>query len=155
MKIKTWILLAALVLLAIPAMADDSQMLMQEEIAVTTDESWGGSYEIGTYMENPCTAVEDWVLVDYNVFLEQGTFDGVDRYIFDESASLSSSSYYANGTALSDVTYSTPYTLRTYHKVNTADDFHVVTLVDFYPSTRETYVSVETACGDGTPSSSQ
>ena len=48
-----------------------------------------------------------------------------------------------------------PFTLRKYHKVNTADAFHVVTVIDYDPASNQAYVSTETACGNGMPDSAQ
>ena len=47
------------------------------------------------------------------------------------------------------------FTLRQYHKVNTYDNFHVVTVINFDPAARYTGVTVETACGNGLPDSAQ
>lgn len=153
MNIKPAILFAALTLFAFPSFAQ----FYSEPTIMPIDEG-GGSYTLGTYMENPCTATEDWVLVDYYVDLYQQytqTASGTQRSVIDDSTSMGSTQYAAYGTATNDVAYNVPFTVRNYYKVNTYDNFHVVTVIDFDPGTRETIVSVETACGDGTPGSAQ
>jgi len=62
-------------------------------------------------------------------------------------------SYSASGSSHSDVAYGSAVSLRKYHKVSTYDDFHVVTVINFDPGAQTTWLSVETACGDGSPGS--
>lgn len=66
-----------------------------------------------------------------------------------------SGSYAAAGSSLSDVAYASPVSIRKDYKVNTADDFHVVTVINFDPVALTTTVTVETACGNGTPDSKE
>ena len=162
MKIKNWMLFVLVALFAVPAFAQHD--IMMEEVAredqVMVEDSWYGTYDLnGTYMDNPCTWEEDWTLVDYDVALYQehwkSATSGSEGFFFDEGTTMSSSQYGAYGSSQSDVSYDTSFTLRQYHKVNTWDNFHVVTVIDFDPASHQTYVSVETACGDGTPNSAQ
>ena len=154
MKNRILILLVAVTLFALPSFA-------QREIAPeepSPDVVYTGFYDLSTYLENPCTAEQDWVSVDYSVYVEDDAIEmaaGPDRFLFDESTTMGSSTYVAHGSSHSDVTYAPPFTLRKYHKVNTPDDFHVVTVIDFDPATRTKTLSVETACGNGLPDSAQ
>ena len=152
MNIKATILIAALALLALPAIADER--FPEPHVMIMPVEE---SYSLGTYMDNPCTAYEDYVLVDYNVHLyhEEMQSGSSQRFYLDDTTNMGSSQYAAYGSVANDVAYSIPFTVRNYYKVNTYDNFHVVTVIDFDPSTRSTSVSVETACGDGTPGSAQ
>lgn len=125
-----------------------------------TIEVWSESesYDLGSYLDNPCTAVLDRVWVDYKVELTKNgkSTSSSHRVIFDERTSVSGVAYTASGATTTDVTYQEkPYTIRKYHKVKTADDFHVVTVIDFDPARRKTNVSVETACGNGLPDSAE
>jgi hypothetical protein len=118
---------------------------------------WSGSssYDQGQYLDNPCTAVQDWVYVDYQAYVQGAQQEaGVARYLFDESTNVAGS-YAASGSAQSDVGYGATFTQRYYHKVNTYDNFHVVTVVTFTPGSNTTTVGVETACGNGMPDSAQ
>lgn len=159
MKIRTLMLVAAVALFAVPAFAQRYEM-MQEVQEVDTMDGWsgGGSYDLTTYMDNPCTAWQDYVAVDYNVYLYQEGWDAAgsaDRYLFDENTYMGGA-YTATGASQSDVAYkAVPFTLRKYHKVNTGDQFHVVTVINFDPATRESTVTIETACGNGMPDSAQ
>lgn len=148
MKITTWILFVAATMLAVPAF---SQARFEYDTPIDAN---SGAYELDQSLDNPCTAVYDRIWVDYDVYVEQAYADSNDRFIFDEMTSMGGT-YRAAGSTQSDVTYTAPFTLRKYHKVNTSDDFHVVTVITFYPSTRDTYVSVETACGNGMPDSKE
>ena len=106
-------------------------------------------------MDNPCTAVQDYVWINYQAYANGSQPDaGVNRYQFTESTTMSGM-YATSGTGQSDVGYGQPYSVRHYHKVNTSDMFHVVTVINFDPASRYTGVTYETACGDGTPSSAQ
>lgn len=149
MKLRTWMLAIVVAVMSVPAFAQ-----RYYEMEMITPETDAGTYDLDTYMDNPCTATWDRVYVDYNVYLEQAYADANDRFIFDEQTSMAGT-YRAAGSTQSDVAHTQPFTLRKYHKVNTSDNFHVVTVIDFYPSTRETYVSVETACGNGMPDSKE
>lgn len=167
MKIKALILFAALAVVAVPSFGSDEagmnsyQMLRPvepiEEPGYGEPVYWYDSYDTGTYLDNPCTAVQDWVYVDYNVYLSQEAYQSgtSDRYLFDESTYMGGG-YATTGSTQADVGYKMqPFTLRQYHKVNTYDDFHVVTVIDFDPASLQSYMSIETACGDGTPASAQ
>lgn len=147
----------AVILFILPVTADAQYEMQKEFQAVDSVDSSSGSYSLGTYMDNPCTAVQDWTLVDYDVYLyeEYRLAMNGGRFFFDESTTVSSSKYAASGSTHSDVAYSTPFTLRKYHKVNTSDNFHVVTVIDFDPASRTSYLSVETACGNGMPDSTE
>jgi hypothetical protein len=154
MKTTKWILFVLVALFAVPAFAQHFEL--EREIN-ESDGGGGGSFDVGQYLDNPCTPEYDWTYVDYNVLVEQAYMEtgGVGRYLFNEATQASSTRYSAAGTSKSDVTYATPFTLRKYHKVNTFDNFHVVTVIDFDPATESTSVSVETACGTGLPDSAQ
>ncbi|HEX6100037.1 MAG TPA: hypothetical protein VF432_27240 [Thermoanaerobaculia bacterium] len=158
MTLRTWILLTVVAVFALPAFA---QRYYQDEVITgETGGGWSGeiSYATGQYLDNPCTAVVDWVWVSYGVDLYQegqALATGNQRVLFDEQTSMSGA-YSTAGASQSDVEYMPqPYTLRKYHKVNTYDNFHVVTVIDFDPATRQSTVSLETACGNGMPDSSQ
>lgn len=140
--------------MAVPAFA---QFQPRQIVGVEEGEAWsgGGSYRQGQYMDNPCTAVQDYVWVDYQAYVDGWQEEaGVDRYLFDESTTMGGM-YSASGTSLSDVGYGATFTVRKYHKVNTSDNFHVVTVITFNPVMRSTTMSVETACGNGLPDSPQ
>jgi len=156
MKIRIWILFVMMSAFAVPSFAQFYEM---EEIS--TDDGGGGgwsgeiSYAQGQYMENPCTAIQDWVWVSYAADVAGAQEEaGVDRYLFVEDTTMGGS-YSASGSSVSNVGYGTPFTLRKYHKVNTYDNFHVVTVINFYPASQYTSVEVETACGNGMPDSAQ
>src|SRR5688572_25988053 len=115
MKTRIWFLLAVVSLMAIPAFA---QFRPREVIGVE-EEPWSGesSYSQGQYLDNPCTAVADWLWVDYQAYVSGSQEEvGVDRYLFDESTTMSGI-YAASGTSSSDVGYSAQFTVRKYHKV--------------------------------------
>ena len=142
MKARIWVLCIVLAAFAVPSFA---------KIDVWYDSS---SYEQGQYMDNPCTSWQDWVWVNYSAYAEtaQKTF-GVDRYLVNESTTMGGM-YAASGSAQADVGYANAFTIRNYHKVNTGDDFHVVTVVTVYPGSGSS-VAVETACGNGMPDSKE
>ena len=148
MNIRTLILGVVLAALAVPSLAQERMRMIEDPVDT------GGTYDLDNYLDNPCTAAYDRVWVDYSVYLEQAYADTNDRFIFDEMTSMNGT-YKAAGQTKSDVAYTAPFTLRKYHKVNTTDNFHVVTVIDFYPSTGATYVSIETACGNGMPDSKE
>jgi hypothetical protein len=158
MKIRLLILLVT-ALLAVPSFAQ-ARFYLDEPIQDGGGGAWSGSYDYGTgaYLDNPCTAVQDWVYVNYSVFLEQEGINmaGSDRYKLAETMSMSGS-YSASGTSNADVTYTgRPFSTRQYHKVtSTYDNFHVVTVIDVDPVTQQTTMSIETACGNGMPDSPQ
>ena len=155
MKIRIWVLFVVMAVFAVPSFA---QRYYYEDVINPDDGGgWSGevSYAQGQYMDNPCTAVQDWVWVSYTAdvagFQEVAN---VDQYLFEENTTMAGS-YSTSGSSVSDVAYAPPFTLRKYHKVNTYDNFHVVTVINFYPSSKTTSVAVETACGNGMPDSAQ
>jgi hypothetical protein len=158
MNTRTWILLAAVVLFALPSFAQ--RYYYDEPIDGGDGGAYSGDYTYGTgvYLDNPCTAVQDWVYVNYSVYLEQqGLKMGTaDRYLLAETMSLAGS-YSASGQSNADVTYTgKAFSTRQYHKVtSTYDNFHVVTVINVDPATQQTTVSLETACGNGMPDSAQ
>lgn len=154
MKLRLWILL---VLLAVCAMPAFGQYQVNEVIGSDDGGGWSGSsaYEQGQYLDNPCTAVQDWMWVNYQAYVDgEQTEAGVNRYLFDESTTLAGA-YAAKGSSSDDVEYWQQVSLRKYHKVNTPDNFHVVTVITFNPATKAPVLSVETACGDGSPDSKE
>ena len=156
MKIRILMLLVVMAIFAVPSFA---QYQVIEPVGDETGGGggWSGDYSFnqGYYLDNPCTSAYDAVFVDYAAYVEGAQAEaGIDRYLLSEDTTMGGS-YTAAGSSLSDVAYSTPFTLRKYHKVNTYDNFHVVTVIDFDPSTRYTTVNVETACGNGMPESAQ
>ena len=158
MKNRLWMLLAVMAVFAVPSFAQFSPYQEFREISPDEGGTWAGAsdYQQGQYLDNPCTAVQDWVWVNYSAYVQgEQTAAGVDQYMFTENTTMAGS-YAASGTTQSsDVGYSTPFSLRQYHKVNTPDNFHVVTVINFDPAAYYTYLTVETACGDGTPGSAQ
>ena len=158
MKTRTWLLCVVLAAFAVPSFAQyTGRQLLRDTEETDGGGGWYGTttYRQGRYMENPCTAVQDLVWVDYSAFLqgEQKTA-GFDRYFFDESTTMGGM-YAASGNKQADVTYASPLAIRNYYKVNTPDNFHVVTVINFDPASQYTSMTVETACGDGTPDSKE
>ncbi|HYK02221.1 MAG TPA: hypothetical protein VE974_10725 [Thermoanaerobaculia bacterium] len=161
MKTRILILLVAVASLAVPSFAQStSRQFYMDEPIQDGGGAWSGAYDYGTslYLDNPCTAVQDWVYVNYSVYLEQ---EGIklatsDRYKLAETMSMAGS-YSASGTSNADITYTgKAFSTRQYHKVtSTNDNFHVVTVIDVDPSTQQTTLSIETACGTGLPDSPQ
>lgn len=155
MKVGSFICLVAVAVLAVPSFAAVPRLGGTPDTTDVWSET--DSYDLDTYMDNPCTAVFDSVWVDYTVDLTkkgQTTSSG-ERVSFNERTIMSGTFYAASGATISDVTYSERFTIRKYHKVNTSDQFHVVTVIDFDPAKRRTTVSVEKACGDGLPDSAE
>ena len=154
MKTRLWILCVLMALFAVPSFA---QRYYLEDTIQPADGGWydTSSYNQGQYMDNPCTAVVDYVWVDYSAYVEGAQKEaGVDRYLLNETTNMGGI-YKAAGGSESDVAYSAAFSVRSYHKVNTADMFHVVTVVNFDPASKYTGVTVETACGDGSPDSKE
>lgn len=154
MKLRLWILLVIVAVCAIPAFG---QYQLNEVISSDDGGSWSGSgkYDNGQYMDNPCSAVQDWMWVNYQAFVDGAQAEaGLNRYMFDESTTVAGA-YAATGSSFSDVDYSQQVSLRKYHKVNTPDNFHVVTVITFNPATKAPVLTVETACGDGSPDSKE
>lgn len=158
MKTRIWILFAALAVFTVPSFG---QLYQQELRAVDEGTEGGGgwygtsSYQDGEYVDNPCTSVYDWYWINYSAYVEATqTAAGVDRYKFDESTNVGGA-YATSGSSHADVAYASPFELRQYHKMNTSDQFHIVTVIYFDPTWQYTSVGFETACGDGTPSSAQ
>ena len=154
MKLRLWILLIVAVS-AIPAFGQYQQI--REINAEDGGGGWSGTSTMnnGQYLDNPCTAAYDWVWVDYQAYVDGAQAEaGLDRYLFEETTNMAGS-YKASGTSVSDVDYSQEVSLRKYHKVNTPDNFHVVTVITFNPATKAPTLSLETACGDGSPDSKE
>lgn len=158
MKTRIWLLCVVLAAFAVPSFAQYDRQLLRD---VNEDDGGGGgwygasSYEQGQYMDNPCTGIQDWVWVNYSAqaaAAQQAA--GVDDYFVDESTTVGGM-YSASGSTQSDVGYAGSFSIRSYHKVNTGDDFHVVTVVTVYPASKSSSVTVETACGNGMPDSIQ
>lgn len=165
MKNRISILLLIVAACAVPMFGQtfqaDDDGATTEQRCIDCDLSGGGgwsgssSYEEGQYMDNPCTAVQDWVWVNYSAYASGlQTQADVDRYQLSENTTMSGT-YAATGSANSDVGYGATFSQRMYHKVNTPDDFHVVTVVTFNPGTKTMTLSVERACGNGMPDSVQ
>jgi hypothetical protein len=158
MKTRIWLLCVVLAAFAVPSFAQyTSRQLLRDTEETDGGGGWSGTttYRQGQYLDNPCTSWYDAVLVDYSAYLEgQQKATGFDRYIFDESTTMGGM-YSANGSAQADVTYASPVAIRNYYKVNTADDFHVVTVINFDPASQYTSLTVETACGNGSPDSKE
>lgn len=154
MNTRFSILLVAMVLLTIPA----SAQLYTEQRMIENDEgawSGGATYDNGQYMDNPCTAIQDLVWVNYSAYVDGAQAEaGLHQYRFSEGTTMDGA-YAASGTSFSDVGYAAPVSLRKYHKVNTADQFHVVTVIYFDPGAQTTSLSIETACGNGMPDSQE
>ncbi|HYC88186.1 MAG TPA: hypothetical protein VEO54_03170 [Thermoanaerobaculia bacterium] len=146
-----------LVLMAAAAAPSFGQYRLRELEDTPSVEPWAGevSYASGQYLDNPCTAIQDWVWVEYTADVLGNEADpNIARYIFNESTSMGGM-YQAAGSSVADVAYSSPVTTRHYHKVNTSDNFHVVTVVNWDPATKQMTLAVETACGNGMPDSAQ
>ena len=160
MNIRQWLLFVALALCAVPLFGQSMYQELRDVEETDGGGGWSdsGTYSLGEYVDNPCTAVQDWYWVSYDVSLYQEGNDfssGLERVLFHETTNASGD-YSAAGSSESDVVYmQQPYTLRKYYKVNTWDDFHLVTVIDFDPATNYTTVTRETACGNGMPDSAQ
>jgi hypothetical protein len=157
MKTRILILLTAVAILAVPSFA---ATITPREINDADTGAYSGSYDYGTgaYLDNPCTAVQDWYYVNYSVYLEQVGIKmaASDRYKLAETMSMAGS-YSASGTSNADVTYTgKAFSTRQYHKVtSTYDNFHVVTVITVDPATQNTTLTLETACGNGMPDSKE
>jgi hypothetical protein len=161
MKNRIWILFIILAACSIPAFGQ-SRLEPEEvgnQMCIDCDGGGGGgwsgssSYSQGQYMDNPCTAIQDYVWVDYQAYASGLQPDeGVYRYKLSENTTMSGM-YATSGAGSADVGYAAQFSTRQYHKVNTPDNFHVVTVMTFNPSTNSLVMSVERACGDGTPNS--
>ncbi|HYK02222.1 MAG TPA: hypothetical protein VE974_10730 [Thermoanaerobaculia bacterium] len=156
MKTRILFVIVAAAFLAAPSFA---AVIVPRE-PVDQVEAYSGDYDYGTgaYLDNPCTAVQDWYYVNYDVYVSQfgSKLAGSDRYRINETTSMAGS-YAASGTSSADITYTgKAFSTREYHKVtSTSDMFHVVTVINVDPATQQTTVTIETACGDGTPASKQ
>jgi hypothetical protein len=172
MKNRIWLLLIIVAACAVPTFGQtaDPEVAGEDEGAPTLNQmcidcdlnsggggGWSGSstYDNGQYLDNPCTYVQDWVWVNYNAYAKSlQTEAGVNRYQVNESTTVSGA-YATSGAKSSDVGYGATFSQRMYHKVNTPDNFHVVTVVTTNPSTKAVTLSIETACGNGMPDSVQ
>ncbi|HYC88188.1 MAG TPA: hypothetical protein VEO54_03180 [Thermoanaerobaculia bacterium] len=156
MKTRIWLLCVVLAAFAVPSFAQFSDRQILREV----DENDGGggwsgssSYEQGQYMDNPCTAIQDWVWVNYSAYATAAQqAAGANDYLVDENTNVGGM-YAASGSTQADVGYGGSFSIRSYHKVNTSDAFHVVTVVTVYPASKSSSVTVETACGNGMPDS--
>jgi hypothetical protein len=156
MKTKIWMLLVVMAVFAVPSYAQYRPLRADDEITPTV-EPWYGevSYASGQELDNPCTAAWDPVYVNYAADVAAAQEElGLDQYRFNESTTVGGM-YSASGSSEANVGYSAPFAVRKYHKVNTPDNFHVVTVINFDPAARYTWVTVETACGNGMPDSAQ
>jgi hypothetical protein len=154
-RILTLLFVGAL-LVSVPAFGQFQQLR-----EISNEDGGGGgwydsrSYEQGQYMDNPCTAIQDWVWVNYSAYVEGAQKEeGLNDYLVSESTSMGGM-YAASGSAQADVGYSGAFSVRNYYKVNTSDNFHVVTVATLDPYSKTTSIAVETACGDGTPDSKE
>lgn len=153
MKTRIWLLCAVMTAFAVPSFAQRYVM----EDAITVEEGWTetASYEEGQYLDNPCTSVVDYVWVNYSAYVESAQKEaGLDRYTLFDSTTMGGT-YSASGTAQADVGYPASFSVRNYYKVNTPDNFHVVTVLTLDPASHYTSVAVETACGNGMPDSQE
>ena len=155
MKTRIWMSFALAALFATPSFAQfQPRIIMDEPIQ---EDGWYGSssYSKGTNLDNPCTAVQDLYWVDYSAYVEGAQEQaGVNRWLLTEDTTMGGT-YAASGTSASDVGYGAAFSVRKYHKVNTNDAFHIVTVIDFNPATKVTTVTLETACGNGMPDSKE
>lgn len=155
MKLRLWLLLVIVAVCAVPAFG---QFQLNREINPEDGGGgWSGSsvYDNGQYLDNPCTPTLDWVWVNYQAYVDGAQAEaGSDRFLFGETTNMAGT-YSASGSSSSDVAYSQEVSLRSYHKVNTPDDFHIVTVITFDPATKAPVLSVETACGNGMPDSKE
>ena len=157
MKSRILFLLVAVTMLAIPSYAQFNDRELLRETSDSDGGGWYGTtaYDKGQYLDNPCTSWYDQVYVNYQAYVEGLQYEeGTNRYLLNESTTMGGM-YAASGSGEADVDYASPVSVRQYHKVNTPDDFHVVTVINFDPVAKYTWVSVETACGNGMPDSKQ
>lgn len=153
MNIRIPLLLAVVTAMAVPSYAQ--KIVMDHRLVGDEPYYAESSYSNGEYLDNPCTAVQDWVWVNYSAYVISAQEEaGRDDYRFNESTNVDGT-YAASGASESNVGYSAQFAVRKYHKVNTPDDFHVVTIINFDPAARSTWITVETACGNGMPDSAQ
>ncbi len=158
MNTRSWFLLALLALFAMPVLAQLSPRQPLRDGGEEVEGGWSGSssYENGEYLDNPCTGWLDWVWVDYSASVYMAgepLTSGEERVLFDEYTTLGGGTYAASGASQADVAAMQPYSLRQYHKDNTPDNFHVVTVIAFDPASRTSTITRETACGNGMPDS--
>jgi hypothetical protein len=154
MKIRIGLLLVVTALFAVPSFA---QRYYLDDQINPNDGAWSdsASYEQGQYMDNPCTSIQDWVWVNYSAYAQAAQkAAGTDDYLVDESTTMGGM-YKASGSSQSDVGYARAFTTRYYHKVDTPDAFHVVTVITVDPTSKYTTLAVETACGNGMPDSKE
>ena len=162
MKNRIWLLLILVAVCAVPAFGQSrpgAGDVTTQQMCIDCEPSGGGgwsggtSYQQGQYMDNPCTPIQDWVWVNYSTYASGlQTAAGVDRYQLSENTSMSGT-YATSGAGSADVAYAQTFSQRMYHKVNTPDNFHVVTVITFAPATKTMTLALETACGNGLPDS--
>ena len=155
MKTGIWLVLAVVTLFAVPSFAQRHSF----DHGIVIEGGWSetASYQNGEYMDNPCTATVDWVWVEYSASVDYNgwkTDTGQEPVRFHESTTMTGA-YATAGTSHSEVAAQQTYSLRQYHKVNTPDNFHVVTVITFDPAVRDATITRETACGNGMPDSIQ
>lgn len=154
MKLRLSLLCMMLGLFALPTFAQ--RYYMDDTIQPDTGWAESASYNQGQYLDNPCTAAVDYVWVNYSAYVESAQKEaGVDRYTLLDSTTVGGGMYSASGTKEADIGYPGAFSIRNYYKVNTSDNFHVVTVVNLDPASRYTGVTVETACGNGMPDSKE
>lgn len=155
MKTRMWMLFVLAALSAVPSFAQIQPRRIYEE--PVQEDAWSGSstYSTGKHLDNPCTMVQDLYWVDYAAYAEGAQVEaGVSRWVFTEDTTMGGA-YAASGTSSADVGYAGAFSVRKYHKVNTSDAFHIVTVINFNPATKITTLTLETACGNGMPDSQQ
>jgi hypothetical protein len=158
MKIRISILLVVMAVFAVPSFAQyDDREIMYDDGGI--DEGGGGggwvdtySYQNGSYFDNPCTTTADWAWYTYDLSLEQEGKEALSNLdlLFNEQTTIGGS-YSVADTSQSDVTYKEPLEIRQYRRANWYDNFHLVTVMRFDPATRQTTLSMEAVCSDGTP----
>ena len=156
MRARILLVLVAVALFAVPTFAQFTEPRM-DRVDDGGGGDWSGSstYQNGDYLDNPCTAWLDWVWVSYSadVYMAgEKLTSGEEQVLFDEYTSMGGA-YAASGSSQSEVAAMQSYSLRQYHKVNTPDNFHVVTVITFDPASRTSSITRETACGNGMPDS--
>jgi hypothetical protein len=156
MKIRISILLVVMAVFAIPSFAQSNYEMLREVDQPAEDGGggWSGTYtyENGSYFDNPCTATVDWAWYTYDLSVDQEGKEALSSLdlLFNEQTTIGGS-YSVADSSLSDVTYKEPLEIRQYRRANWYDNFHLVTVMRFDPATRQTTLSMEAVCSDGTP----
>jgi hypothetical protein len=87
MKLRIWLLLVAVAVMAVPSYAQRFNM----DHGLVGDEPYyaESSYSNGEYLDNPCTAVQDWTWVNYSAYVISAQEEaGVAHYRFNESTTV-------------------------------------------------------------------